>query len=448
VFSPPLLNYSCLLYPEILAGFIGLYVFRKIVTCKKWGYSQTGFLLLLLLVLPILKIRYAPLVVLLVCTFAVMNFRLKYIFVYGIILTGLAGIVYFLDQYIMSGIIFLASYNPLNHFIRLFNTNPVMLVKGFIAFFIDQEFGLFWTAPIYFFILPGIAKIWKTDLKWVLLIVVIYPFILVPLKKLGLHSLDTPPPPRFLVCILPFYGIILARGIYNMGWAGKQLFRWLLMLTCLFTCVRWSLFRGFSEFVMGRNSVIAALDCYEHFHLQRFFPAIFRNHTEFWQGMLLFIILFVLILAIYCILWRNIKIKDTNNNITFPYLTVVCINALCLTGLSLLVLYQLEKHIPVHAIEAEEMVHYDGNYFPGKLDWWERNWNNWESQDVGRELYPGNRTLAYLNFKNNFPDTITIAANRTAVSSQVPRLKIYLCDQFVKENVHSSQELLSHYFVP
>jgi len=463
-FSPPLMVYSCLLYPEILAACISFYVFQKVTDKNKLSTRKLCLLFVLMFILPVIKIRYAPLVILLFSLFLMRTFLIKQLFAGIFLFFMCSGLIYLGDRFVLNGVLFSATYDPIHSVLELVRINPWNLIVGVIAFFIDQEFGLFWTAPLYFFIVFGVFN--KSNWKYIF-ISLGYIFVLVQLKKLGLHGLESPPP-RYLVCLLPFMGYILysglchvfhksesvseedgirsddddynnktnsSTGISNRLWLildqlgfFKLLFTCFASLTFLFSLIRWSIDQGFSEIADGRSNLIAALNTKTTHHVERLFPSLFSHHTSWYYALgLTTVLLVVSLIYLYMVNARILKKDDgTESDHSWSHIWAI---GICLSGLFLLLTYKLDAVLPVKSVEAEHLELKTGKPFPENPAWWKREWHNWDCQDTAWELFPGNTASVQLNAKSR-PKYIKLIANRSGTSESIPVLLLNVCNRY------------------
>jgi len=265
--------------------------------------------------------------------------------------------------------------------------------------------------------------------RYITFISVGYIFFLVQLKKLGIHGLESPAP-RYLVCIMPFIGIYLCsflakcqKGIYTFFTI------YLAVTTTFLTIVRWCLSTGFFETADGRNNLFSKFNLNGYYMLHRFFPSLFRQDYE--PGYLMVTAgLMVTGITVYCVI-RHFK-TGLEQKLTGSGTVLLTGFSIFACGLSLVLLYVLDSNTPVKTVEAEHMIAEGGESFPDNTAWWKRDWHNWEYLDTGRVMHPGSRLFAYLN-KQTTPDLISIEANRTGTSANVPLLKIVICDTVAGE---------------
>ena len=210
--SIPVILYSSLIYPDILASLLIILALRLFQTARYSSKGRTVPLKLIILSagLLTLKFRYITVVVLLM-TGGFYRFRRKSIKKSTYILTALAAVAaYFLaDFWIFKGDLF---WNRFGGFPQLKSYLPdwrgLLVIPGLLF---DQEAGLLWLAPVYFLVIPGIR--WFSGKRfpayWIILLAPIFT-VLSLLGHFAWHCLPTPPL-RYLLPVLPPLAVFIAK---------------------------------------------------------------------------------------------------------------------------------------------------------------------------------------------------------------------------------------------
>jgi tetratricopeptide (TPR) repeat protein len=360
--SLPFLNYSCLIYPDILAALllvIGLRVLKiQPLTAKHRAVPLYLFLISAALIL--LKFRYVTVVVLLLAAgvFTLKrrgSKRLLYAVSAGLIFGGYLTT----DILIFSGDLFfnrfggipqLQSYLP--------DLRSLLVVPGFI---LDQEAGFLFLTPVFFLTLPGLIH-WphrKDSVYWISLLAL--PLTCVSLLgHFAWHCLPTPPL-RYLIPILPafcLFGVETARQWDNSSKIGKIIGHTFIVYSIIMSIALtvqpdWQI-----NLADGTNSFIESIGVVAGIPLTSILPSLIRpSLTAFvWSGVFL-IMAFLLLLSRR---WR----KPTRISPAYSVTVLSVLMASCMLGLT-------GTGKTLYRVEAEDrfLSHPSGGeYFPAKRD--------------------------------------------------------------------------------
>ena len=228
----PVLIYSSLIYPDILAALlivIGLRIL-KIPQLSRTGRSVPTLIIIVATVLLFTKFRYfIPVLLLLVPVF----FReLKKRYNWAVFLTTVTilGVLYFVfDRFILSGDLFLNRFGDLTRI--SFYLPTIQDLRVLPGLLLDQESGLFVLSPVYLLVFAGVFlyRGKKDSLYW-------FSILGAPLTALSLlghfawHSLPTPPL-RYLLPLLPPTAIFMAHSLHE--WKNRSIVYRFLAVVCI-----------------------------------------------------------------------------------------------------------------------------------------------------------------------------------------------------------------------
>lgn len=174
-FTSPVIFYSQLVYPEVLAALICLHLFRQGVFKKKLEAKHSILLGLGIAYLPWLNIKYAVLVLTLFILivynlFRPLNRKLKPIFSFlsPICISFVLYLFYLWTHYGSLSPISPYEYSSTNtnfQFPQFMHLNGLELIRCGIGYLFDQRFGLFPYSLVYILFFPGVIYLYKKNKK-------------------------------------------------------------------------------------------------------------------------------------------------------------------------------------------------------------------------------------------------------------------------------------------
>jgi hypothetical protein len=276
-FTVPLLNYSFIMFPEMIGALVTLYTLRK---------RQS----LLVGLLPWIHLRFLPIALPLLFT------RPKRAAFQSFILI----VLYFAFYWFIFGTI-----NPTQTYAQVgINTGTGNIVHNIILALTDSQYGLFFFAPIYLFAFAGLKYLPKKTLLVILAIFVSYT---IPVFRYYDWNGGYSPPARYLAPLVPL--IIPGAVLYLEN--HKQLgIRFLFVLLAL-----WSFFAAFVNLFLtndygfvytnGFSEVLNRTWSITHLNVFRFAPMYYPYQTF----MTLHIVWFVVALVVVLLLTKIARTK-------------------------------------------------------------------------------------------------------------------------------------------
>lgn len=218
-FSPPILIYSSLLYPEIPAAFLTVFIFRKIrqLSINMNNINKDLILILLFFVFLILmKNKYIINVFALTCLILIQLFKSKRRLIHGVLFILMCSLLFVaMDKFFFDGIFIIQRVKSFIPLIKLQLDSKIF--TQMLALFWDQEVGILLNYPIYLLsflgVIIGIKNIDKD-----IFFVFVYFFIVFYFY----YVISFIPPHfegwywwllRYFVCIFPIMGIPLAYAL-------------------------------------------------------------------------------------------------------------------------------------------------------------------------------------------------------------------------------------------
>lgn len=208
--SPPLVHYAGLVFTEVPAALLVLFVLRRGLESDRLGPGRAALLGLALAVLPWLNVRYA-LLALVLAAFVLLGrprSRVALAFV-------LPGLVSLLGSATFHWILY-GFFDPRLVYGRRPELSLATLPEGLPGLLLDQEFGLLVYAPVLILALPGTGPLMRSRRRLGLTSVVLALSVLVMAGSWHMWRGGFNPPARFLVPVVPllWLGVAcwLARG--------------------------------------------------------------------------------------------------------------------------------------------------------------------------------------------------------------------------------------------
>ncbi len=212
----PVLNYSSLIYPDIMAALLIVLGLRalQIPHISKAGRSVPTYVFLISTILIFTKFRYfVPVLLLMIPVFIreIKRLRSSIALVLSISLFGALYAV--ADRWLLSGDLFSNRFGDIDRIIRyLPSLQSIRVIPGLL---LDQESGLLIHAPLYFLAIAGIRLYNGNRNSTYWFAVWGVPFTMLSLLgHFAWHSLPTPPL-RYLLPVLPPTAIFIAAAIEN-----------------------------------------------------------------------------------------------------------------------------------------------------------------------------------------------------------------------------------------
>ncbi len=215
-FTVPLMPYSYLIFPELPAGLLIIYAFRRIRLMNNSAW-QTLLIGLCVAVLPWLHYRFAPVCIGLVVYYFFRDRALKEEkrrLNWGLLMTPpvISAVVMMLFFYQRYGI-------PLPNAEDHAGISDVAgTIRGAVGLFLDQQWGLFVAAPVFILAIVGIVlmaqrKPERKELLWIGVVAVPY-FLLI--ANYAQWWGEWCPPARYLAPILPMLGLPFSFALDNI----------------------------------------------------------------------------------------------------------------------------------------------------------------------------------------------------------------------------------------
>ena len=313
-FIPPVLFYSCHLYPEIPIAFFSLLIFRRLVFGQNISWLEASGLGFLLATFPWFGLKYNflfwPLFILGLYKFWRDQERIKKVgaFVSLPLLSQLLFYLFIFHLYgtfspiaIYEGVM---SAEQLKAFWQMVLAIPLSLrVESFLDYFLDQRDGLLLYAPVYFFALAGFIDLWRRSKKiFLVLLFVSLPFLFN--YSFLTHRQGYSPQARVLTPII-WVGI-LALGEF-LASNEKRIFRHLFLLSLIISL-------GFTLLLLFHPPFLYQPTTHEftsrpgdlfvylsntHFFLPPFLPSFIKiNNLSYWPNYV-WIALIIIFLLFY-----------------------------------------------------------------------------------------------------------------------------------------------------
>lgn len=313
-FTPPVLFYSCHLYPEIPIAFFSLLIFRRLLLSQNISCLEASGLGFLLATFPWFGLKYNflfwPLLILGFLKFARSQEKMKKIGAF-IWLPLISQFLFYLFIYHLYGTFSpIAIYEgmltaeQLRAFWQMVMAIPLSLrLESFLDYFLDQRDGLLLYAPIYFFALAGFIDLWRRSKK------IFFSLIFISLPFLFNYSFLThrqgySPQARVLTPII--WTGILALGEF-LASNEKRIFRHLFLfsvaLSLFFTLILLFhppfLYQPTTHEVTSRPGDLFVYLSNTHFFLPSFLPSFIKvNNLGYWPNYL-WIALIIIFLFLY-----------------------------------------------------------------------------------------------------------------------------------------------------
>ncbi|MCD4653839.1 hypothetical protein K8T06_07870, partial [bacterium] len=359
----PVLTYSSLIYPDIVAALLIVSALRllQIPPLTHHGRSVPALLVLICGILIFLKFRYFVPISLILFPLLIRESRRKGKMLILVLTITVFGSLYFLvDTYFLAGDLFSNRFGHIQSIIHFLpDWNSLKIVPGLLF---DQESGFLIYAPVYLLCISGI-KIYtnkKTPVYWFALLGV--PFTIISLLgHFAWHCLPTPPL-RYLLPVLPPTALFLATVLTS--WKKRSvLFQFITVLwITLSWIVAWissinpdlltNLADGSAEILTQTGKAVSL-------PLAMFFPSLIR------PGVLLWIWIPVLLFLLAILLIQ--KLRDASNKPTSMTPALALLTSISLLAVSGILASNL-KISTYHAEDVWWSSHTSGTYYPENRD--------------------------------------------------------------------------------
>jgi len=172
-FTPPLVLYAALIYPEVIGALIFVWSTRTILLKSPAHISRLELITLAcgIVLLPWLSIRFVILVALLLL-FVVAQWRADMARVFPILITGALAVVayFFINRVLLAGTVPQGSPTDLASG-NLASLSPASIGRGIVGWWIDPQRGTLIIAPVYILALAGIPRLLRANLRVGILLV-------------------------------------------------------------------------------------------------------------------------------------------------------------------------------------------------------------------------------------------------------------------------------------
>ncbi|MBN1551077.1 tetratricopeptide repeat protein [bacterium] len=360
-FSVPILIYSPLVYPDIIAALLIILALNllTIPPKSKQGRSVPLYIVILTALLLFLKFRYTSVIVLIILGTFYRSTRRKRkpaIFLVSAIILFLCYLL--IDKFYFEGDLFLNRFGgkaQILSYLPGFSDGDVLL-----GLFLDQEAGLLWLSPVFWLALPGI-RLWPqkhTSIFWVSLLAL-------PLTAISLmghfawHCMPTPPL-RYLLPVLPCVGLFMAITFKHWVLLSpiQKLIGFSTIIYSFFTALLLSLQPAFQiNMADGTASLFQAISSQLHTSITRLLPSFTRP-----SAINLFWITFFILLLIFGFKKPGKICQSSLSYAPFALLVLLVASALFILG---------ADSLPLRTIHAEDISdsHPDaGSYYPPNPD--------------------------------------------------------------------------------
>lgn len=375
--------YSFEIFPEIPGALFTIIVFILILYLQKSNSFKKRILLsilstIMLILLSLLKVGYVPIsfaLLLYVLFVFIRNKRIEtFIYISAGVLLFLLGTMFLFSEDFLS-------LSFLHRYVHLFKDYFKILTRwdltSFSALFgilFDQEYGLLFYAPIYFFaFILAIStdflknsKMTKLDRFFIYIVPAIYYFAIVKHKSFTWHG-GWAPPLRFIIVILPLIGlfsisIYYTKNLWIKGFVLFSIFFGIIVSDILFIFpdIAYNNLDGTSQFLnfIGKFFKI---------NLASYFPSFVRPNTPV-------LFLFIFIFIIIAISARNRQIIDLEKNNEYVPLVKEFFNGQVLANLTIILLciaivLSAIPFYPTFHLEAEDRLdlkYINGYFYPMK----------------------------------------------------------------------------------
>jgi len=333
-FIPPVLFYSCHLYPEIPIAFFSLLIFRRLVFGQNVSWLEASGLGALLATFPWFGLKYNflfwPLFIIGLYKFWRDQQRVKKLGAF-VSLPLLSQFLFYLFIYHLYGTFSpiaiyegVMSAEQLKAFWQMVLAIPLSLrIESFLDYFLDQRDGLLLYAPVYFFALAGFIDLWRRSRKiFLALLFVSLPFLFN--YSFLTHRQGYSPQARVLTPII--WVVIFALGEF-LASNKKRIFRHLFFLALVLSL-------GFAlllllhplflyqptthEFTSRPGDLFVYLSN-THFFLPPLLPSFIKiNNLSYWPNYV-----WIALIIIFLLLYAFGRNKILDSGFSWPSLSVL-----------------------------------------------------------------------------------------------------------------------------
>ncbi len=282
-FSPPLLLYSGQIWVEVPAALlltVAIDGLLALARSERRTVSGAAVLVLPLILLPVLKIRFAlvaaPLF-LLACWRIRPGRRVLGWWLGGLLATAAGFLTFNLLRF----------GNPLRHYhwgeIDLFRHSPAEFARGAAGMFYDSAFGLFPCAPIWCLLLPALGLLVRRRSSLLVdLAVVSLPYLLFVAPRIEWYG-GWSPPFRYALVFLPLLALCLVPLLEHRSYPPVRTLTFALGAATLVLAVVWVVIPGWTtNFADGRTHLLDEAGVRLDADVARFFPSTVRPRPATW----------------------------------------------------------------------------------------------------------------------------------------------------------------------
>lgn len=198
-FSLPFIQYSFLIFGELVGALFILIIFQNILQKEKLNYR----LIVMATFLPWLHIRLLPLSFIFAGFWLIKYNQCKNLrFLLGGVLALISIVGFFL---LLNS--FYGSFNPSQRYNEFeINLGSGNILANFVNIFIDRQYGLLPHSPFFLFAIPGVFIWFKKNFQSLFLVLVFTMIYLFPILRFHEWSGGyNPPPTRYIIPILPLW---------------------------------------------------------------------------------------------------------------------------------------------------------------------------------------------------------------------------------------------------
>lgn len=163
-FTPPLVLYATLIYPEVLGALIFIWATRTLLKpLSQVSRVRLGILAVAIAILPWLSVRFVVLLVLVLVFVAVQwsGAWRRVVWIYALAALG-AGAYLWVNNIVLAGVVPAGSPGALATG-NLSTLSPAPFVRGIVGWWIDPQRGTLVMAPVYILALAGIPRLVRAD---------------------------------------------------------------------------------------------------------------------------------------------------------------------------------------------------------------------------------------------------------------------------------------------
>ena len=346
-----------------MAAFFTIWAAGKLARLPNFQKPALAAIVAAVLILPVLQMRFIPISLALFFLF-LFDVRQKKLVVRAVFLIlALFAAALLADRFFFHGIFFFQRLHGTDglvwHISRLRNMSGLRLFKNALALLFDQEFGLLFYSPLYLLAFFGLPFAFKENKRLLFIagfIIFIYSCFL---ERFGRWFGGFSLPSRYIVCILPLTGFLIAKSFEKIKlWSFKVLVLALAMYSFIISFLlllkplwKYNRFDGANRLLQNLGRKFSA-------DIARFLPS-FNGPTFSTYRMITFFIVVIAVAGCF-FYWRTRwprGKRTAGKPVSFVLMAATAF--LILTGgFSAMVL--MGRTIPTAVLEGESMLHSTG----------------------------------------------------------------------------------------